>query len=439
MATVNYFVSAKKRKTAPIYVRLSAGRGTDLIVKSGFLVAPGEWSNKTQTIKQRIRTENEENFAEKLKKLKNSIEDEVKDYGKELTKEWLTGVIFRYHNKKDADAKTLNEYIESYIKAIEGGEKKTKNGLNVTISTAKSLRGFQRIFNEYQGVYTDKRIKELTAKEKPLREQKQLDFDDINVDMGNAFKNFLIDEGYKVNTVGKFLKLLRYFMSKSLQDKKHSNREFKEYAFPSMSEDVYNISLTPEEIEKIYKHDLSKDKRMEIARDKFIVLCETALRVSDYDKISANIRTVRGVELIDLHQTKTNNRVLIPLTWRMKEIIDKYDGHLPRISEVYVNRFIKHVALNVGLTEVLRWEETQYGKRFEKSAEKYKLITCHTGRRSGASNMYRAGVPVKTIMSLTGHKSEAQLIDYIKISQEELALKAAENDHFKRGHLRIAQ
>jgi hypothetical protein len=40
MATVNYFVGAKKREMAPIYVRLIAGEKVDLIVETGLCINP---------------------------------------------------------------------------------------------------------------------------------------------------------------------------------------------------------------------------------------------------------------------------------------------------------------------------------------------------------------------------------------------------------------
>ncbi len=438
MATVRYFVSAKKRKIAPIYVRLSAGRGTDIIVKSGLQVSPNEWSNKTETIKQRIRSKDDDELIDKLKALKSEIEAKIKTQGQELTSQWLEGVIFEFHNKKPQDAKTLNEYIEWYCTQVENGEIKTKHGLNISPATGRSLRGFQRIFNEYQGVYSDKRLNELAEQKKTPRERITLDFEDIDKDFATTFKNYLIDEGYKINTVGKIIKLLKYFMNKSLKDDKHTNMKFKDDKYSVEPEEAFSISLTPDEIQKLYEYDLSHNKRMETARDKFIVLCETALRVSDYDKIDVSLRTEGGKQLIDLYQTKTKNRVLIPVSRRMKEILKKYNNQLPRIHEVYVNKFIKTVAFNCGMTEVLRWEITKYGKRVSKSAKKWELISCHTGRRAAATNMYNAKIPVKLIMALTGHKTEAQLMTYIKIDPVTLAVKAAEHEYFTGSPLRVA-
>lgn len=438
MATINFFVSAKKRKIAPVYVRLSAGRGTDLIVKSGLMVNPAEWSNKTQTIKQRIKTKEEEDFTSKLRELRTEIEDRIKSYGQEFARQWLESVIYQFHHKKEQDAKTLNEYIEQHIIEIEEGKQQTKSGRNVTIGTARRLRGFQRIFNEYQGVYTEKGLNRLKVAEKKPRPLQLIDFDNVTIDFYKSFNNFLSDEGYLLNTQGRFIKELKYFMNKSLIDKKHTNREFKEQAFGGVTEDSFTIYLTQEQIEKIYQHDLSHDKRLETARDKFIVLCETTLRVSDYDNIDINIRSVKGVRVIDLYQKKTGNRVIIPLTQRMKEILDKYNGQLPRIHENYVNKYIKTVAFQVGLTETVHWETTKYGKKYPKSAKMYELITCHSGRRSGATNMYLAGIPIIDIMKITGHLSEKTFMRYIRITAEETALRLSEHEYFNTP-LRIAK
>lgn len=437
MATINYFIGGTKRKSVPIYVRLIAGHKKMFIAPSGFSIDPKTWSNKTQALKQRITTKADDKLTDKRAELKKLLNTEVLNYAGEYSKQWLMDVIYKFHHKTPADAKSLNEFITKFISDIEAGKVKNKSGRNITTGTARNLKGFQRIFNEYQGVYTDKRIKELTKEGKPLRQPQAIDFEDVTFDFYNSFKNFLTDEGYKLNTVGRFIKQLKYFMSKSLAEKKHSNREFKESAFTSMTEEVFTVSLTPEELDKIYNYDLSHDKRMETARDKFIVLCETALRVSDYDKIDVNIRTVNGTPLIFLYQTKTADPVIIPLTERMEEVLAKYDGKLPRIHEVYVNKYIKSIAYQCGITEQLRWEATKYGKRYPKVEYKWKLISCHTGRRSAASNMYRSGIPTLDIMRLTGHKTEKEFLKYIRLSNEEVALKMAQHPYFSQ--LRVAR
>lgn len=438
MATINFFIGGKKRELVPIYVRFSAGRGTDLIVKSGLMVDPKTWSNKTQTIKQRIRSKEDDELIRRLVELHEFIKNEAKIYTRGYTKEWLTSVIYRYNNNKAEDGTSLNSFIEKLISEAKAGTAKSEKGRNLSPATIKGLKVFQRIFNEYQGVYTEKKVKKLTEEGKTLRPKTTIDFNDITVDFYKSFTNFLSDEGFKLNTQGKIIKHLKYFMSKALTEKKHTNREFTETAFGGLSEESFTIYLTPEEIEKIYKRDLSSDKRMEIARDKFIVLCETALRVSDYDKIDINIKTMEGKPFIALYQTKTADPVIIPLTGRMKEILEKYEGCLPRIPEQYVNKYIKTIAQWCGIDELVHWETTKYGKRHPKSAYKWELTTCHTGRRSAATNMYRAGIKTLDIMRITGHKSEKSFLRYIRITNEDAALDISKHEYFN-APLRIAK
>jgi len=439
MASVNYFVSAKVRKLAPIYIRLSAGRGVDIIAKSGFSVDPRTWSNSTQTIKQRIKSESDEELITQLNGLYDYIISEIKLRSDGLTKEWLNEVVYKFnHHNRTEDALTLNDFIEKFISDASNGKVQGRAGRNIGKGTVRGLKGFQGVFNEYQGVYTDKKLKKLREEKVTPRKRIHIDFEDVTIDFYNSFKRFLSDQGYKLNTVGRFIKQLKYFMALSLAEKKHKNREFKESAFSGMSEEAFTVYLTPEEVENIYAYNLKGYPRMELARDKFIVLCETALRVSDYNKIDVNIRMSQGTPYIYLYQTKTADPVVIPLTRRMEEILDKYDGHLPRIPEQYVNEFIKIIGKWCGINEVLNWEETTGGLRCQRTALKYELISCHTGRRTAATNMYRAGIKALNIMRITGHRSEKTFLRYIRQTNEEVAEELAQHPYFTGNSLKVA-
>jgi len=434
MATINYFVSGKKRKLVPVYCRLSAGREIDLIVSSGLTVDPHTWSNTTQSIKQRIRTDADEKFVKNLSGLKEHIVNEIRNYSEEYSKEWLNNVIYKYHNKRAADATTLNEYIDQFIKDAKSGERKNKNAMNLTLGTIKTWKGFQRIFNEYQGVYSDERLKQRKENNKLIRPRKLVDFDNINIDFYNNFVKFLSDEGYVKGTIGRFIKELKMFMRKSLDDKLHNNRDFMHSAFRVFTSETFAVYLTRIELDKIYNIDLSNNHELDIARDAFMVLCETALRISDYRKVDVSIRKSEdGIKLIHLAQSKTGNVIVIPLSARLEAILQKYNNKLPRLLDQYINKRIKIVAKLCGINEVLTWETEKYGKKFEKKAHKWELISCHTGRRSAASNMYLSGIPSISIMQITGHRSEKSFLLYIRVSQEENARKLATHEYFRNG------
>lgn len=76
------------------------------------------------------------------------------------------------------------------------------------------------------------------------------------------------------------------------------------------------------------------------------------------------------------------------------------------------------------------------GIRQEETFRKFELITTHTARRSFATNAYNAKIPTKSIIGITGHKSEREFFKYIKLFSDEQAVSMAENDYFKKNEYR---
>jgi integrase len=441
MATFNFYVNGTKRKLVPVYIRFSAGVGTFFMLPSGLpKIDPDNWSNKDQTLKS--SDTDDDDFLLKLAGLKIRINKEIRNHSGEFTKEWLKAIIDKYHNKKSSDATSLNDYISRFITEAWNGDRKNKGSLNLAPGTIRIIEGLQRIFGIYQGIYSDKDIKKIEEKNEKLKLEKKslikirpkitVDFDDIDIDFYNSFRNFLSDEGYALNTMGRFIGWLKIIMKKSLQEKLHNNRDFQHEAFRKISSESFSIVLSPAELDKIYNYNLSSDKRVEVARDAFIILYETCLRISDYSQIDVNIRTIEGKRFIDIYQTKTKKRVLIPLTTRFEAIWNKYDGKLPLVPDQKINKYIKTVAFLCGITETVRWPDVQYGKTFERSAKKYEKITCHTARRSGATILYKDKVPLSDIIILLGHHSELQTRQYLKITPEEAALRLSEYPHYSK-------
>lgn len=64
---------------------------------------------------------------------------------------------------------------------------------------------------------------------------------------------------------------------------------------------------------------------------------------------------------------------------------------------------------------------------------KYEMITSHTARRSGVTNLYKEGVlDTREMMSISGHQSESVFEEYIKVSRSEQADKIAAKLRAKR-------
>ncbi len=442
MATVKFFVSANKQQIAPIYVRVISGRLTDIRAKTGYKIDPKRWSNSRETIKQRILTKDDTKFIDKLENLKTHIKNELMTYSGQLSKDWLINVINHHHNR-DTSGDTLNGYITSYIERAEKGEVTNRSNMQIASNTIKVWKSFQRLFNEYQGRYDDDMLAELRKRSEKPRPIKELDYADITIAFADDFKIFLAkhkqgkDVGQTTNTVAKYLKIFKYFMQQSLDDGKHRNRDFqnKKY-FNLMPEKTFSIALTPEEIQRIYEVDLSTRPHLDRARDAFVALCETAVRVSDYGKIGSDIQVKDGKKYIHLTTTKTSTKVILPLSHRLETILIKYDGRLPSIPEQIINKRIKVVAAQAGIDEPVSFEIHKGTMKHTRTVKKYELVCCHTGRRSAATALYKSGTPIVDCMAVTGHTSEQTFMNYIKVTKEEIAERLASNPFFQNEHLK---
>ena len=84
-----------------------------------------------------------------------------------------------------------------------------------------------------------------------------------------------------------------------------------------------------------------------------------------------------------------------------------------------------------GINELIETKKVRGGKTIVEVVPKYKLITTHTARKSGATNMYLAGIPSIDIMKLTGHTTEVSFLKYIKVTKQETAVSLSNHPYFK--------
>jgi integrase len=72
--------------------------------------------------------------------------------------------------------------------------------------------------------------------------------------------------------------------------------------------------------------------------------------------------------------------------------------------------------------------------RVKEVHEKWEMMSSHTCRRSFCTNMYLAGFPAEELMRISGHKSPAAFMRYIKVDNMQAAnrLKALRNNMQKQ-------
>lgn len=184
----------------------------------------------------------------------------------------------------------------------------------------------------------------------------------------------------------------------------------------------------------MYELDLSESPHLELARDVFIIGCEIGQRISDYHNLrEQEIVSHEKERYIKIKQEKTKKEVLCKITPVIETIMNqRYGGMLPpKITEQKLNDYIKVVGEKAEINSQIKVEITRGGKRKAKYIDKHQLIMGHTARRTFCTLKYKAGVPVHSILLLSGHSTLKEFIKYIRNPKEEQVSQITSTDAFQ--------
>ena len=405
MATLKFSTrtTGKGDKLAPIYLRLKEGRAVDLRVRTGIQVKPENFDNKQGVIRYRADFTSKDQVDKKLRDLKNHIYDKLSLLSEGPNKEWLDQTIKHFHNPPEEVQISLFSFVKDFIE---------KAPVRITPKTGKPVcykqtREYERTFHYLKAFAKSKK--------------RTIDFPDVDLQFYYDFVAYL--QGLKLaqNTIGKKIQTLKIFLNAASEQGHQVNQQYKSHRFQAFTEEADTIYLDEEELEEIYKLDLSERPGLDRVRDLFIVGCWTGLRFSDWNQVRPeNISD----GYLELKQQKTGGAVVIPLHLTVQEILDKYDGTLPLVlTNQKFNEALKKISKKAGLTDTFHKGITRGGVKTSKAYEKHELVSTHTARRSFATNLYKGGMPTYSIMQVTGHKTEASFLKYIKVTPREHAEK----------------
>lgn len=326
--------------------------------------------------------------------------------------------------KKEPKTIKLNDYIDNFIKEIENGKRTTPAGERYKLNTIKNYKSFKTQFDLYQQTH-----------------RKKLQYKDITIDFYKNFLDFFNKKDYHLNTIGRHIKTLKVIMRSAMDEGHHTNEEMNRKQFKTFREQVDTVYLTQKEINDISELDLSAEPHLDRDRDIFLVGIYTAQRFSDYHRIKKeNIRTLEnGQKVIELHQQKTREKVTLPIKPELMAILKKYNFDLPKTHEQKVNTNIKTICERAKIEEKIQTQFIQGGMKVTTTTPKHKLITTHTARRTGATLMYLAGIDTIAAMKITGHKTEKQFLEYIRVTKEENAQKLALHPYFQTAPMKVVK
>jgi integrase len=380
-------------------------------------INPKHWDSKKQQAKQTKNFIQYPEFNTRLDKLRRTALDTYRQYLNDNEqnepstahiKALITEKLKPTATNKVKSVSNLIEYTRLFIQKSKTGTRLGERGTPIKDNTLKIYNTFLKNLLEFK----------VTA-------NYDLSFENINLEFYEEYKDWMMfTKQYSTNTLAKHIRTLRLIVNEAVEDR-YTFVPFLGKRFKAKTEQTESVYLSSSELKEIELLDLTQNSRLDKVRDLFLVGCWTGLRFSDFSNIQAkNI----SEQFLKIKTQKTGREVIIPLHPVVKTIIQKYHGLTnnslpPSLSNQKMNEYIKEVAELAGINEVITQSYTKAGKSRTKSTLKHDLITCHTARRSFASNAYTLNIPTITIMAVTGHSTESSFMKYIKITPVEHAMK----------------
>jgi integrase len=395
--------------TTPVNVVIR-WNGQRLVYSSTLSIIPKNWNSKKQEAKSSSSGSGEfnTNLSHKREVIKKAYLSAVSKLKREPSiAELRTAIDAELNAAAAAQELSFLDFIQQFINDADNRINPV-NGKSLAHTTKKKYHSTRAHLKEF-----------LKNHRKPVQ------CADIDLQFYDRFVSYLtIKKKLAKNSVGKYIQTLKTFLRAADESGIVVNPAYKSRRFIVPKENTTKVYLTDAEIDELFSIDLSKRPALERARDLLVFHTRTGLRHSDWDTFSEISFNGNRVEL---RTQKTPQLVTLPLHPQMTVIRARYEGVYPNalppaLSTQKMNEHLKELAaFSPSLRMPVIIYKTVAGVATSTTKKKYQCISTHTARRSFATNLYRAGCPARSIMEITGHKSESSFRSYIVLDREEHA------------------
>jgi hypothetical protein len=445
----NGFVLQTKKTTgiAKMYKRVQLSNGSNVWINSQINIPIETFGSRTKFITWSKDNADYDKLLQVDSLIKSLVKAEVTDT--KIFKDAITRLvnkdeIERLEMEKQKEEQLAKEKIEREKKDIVGFYKRflegiisgeilqKKGGKRYSDGTIRNYKTFGTILVGFCRKY-------------------KVGFDTINKSTNDKFIAYCRSLGMMEKTICKnvicFRRLCNYAEEIGINTNVSSCKAWSETDVKD-SDKRAEIYLPADIVQSLYDMKLSGIK--EIVRDVFFVGCVSCLRFSDYSRLDKSCfkTTSKGTDIIDMVQTKTRDRVVIPiLNGNLIKVMEKYDYKLPTITEQVLNSNIKLICKQLSetipsladneitlLTAHERRQEQTYMENnngeylFQRDSAgnvvrpRWQMVSSHTARRSGITNLYLTRkFNTFEMMSISGHQSVKVFKEYIKLSKYETA------------------
>jgi integrase len=405
--------------------------GDRLRKSTGFKCRICDWidteEKRKQIIKvQRITTKVE--YSLKINSELSDIEYRVEKFFESCDKENRTPSKLEVESAATGkllveEEKEFKPLFNKFINDSETGIRRTKKGKKIKPLTIKSYNQALSILEKFE-------------KEKKVK----LEWKNINDRFYHRFTEYMWEDlNYYDNAVGSIIKVVHAFLNWCV-DEKYLQRKLHNSTWIVWEEEIDIIVLYPDELKLLFNSN-PPTERLQRTKDIFLAGCMTCLRVTTLLELSKQDLNGNKLKVI----TKGDSVVHLEIPPLLKEIFNKYEDLLPKVSQQKFNDALKDLAkwfaqhIKDNKDKLPKdfigndWGKdiviTRYkrGKPIKLSKPITDMITSHTMRRTGITSLLMMGLSEVEVKSISGHSLNSDdFPKYVKIAERFISKKSAD-------------
>jgi site-specific recombinase XerD len=384
-----------------------------LILQAGESIHTADWDNKKYQVKQKATTAMLKGRLNKMEqKIRDEFEQLIKEYGLDsftpkMLKDRVLGKrkIAIKAEKKQPEIRIV-DFIQRFIDDTKNGIRLSTKKTAIKKQSAKPYGNIKKAFAEFE-----------------TEVGKKLHFRNVDQDLLDEFELYLIhDKKLATNTRGKYMQMLLVVLKYAEKRKLLARDTLLNLKIVVATEESDSIYLNEKELEAFGEYKNPENPYLEFIRDMFLIGSYSALRHSDFSRLTEKNFFEKRIRTI---QQKIGKKAVITIHPMAKKVISKYKNGFPYACPTIPHEFNEQIRLVAKEIKCLDMEidkiMTKGTEKVTITKKKYEWISSHVCRRSFCTNEFLAGMNVELIMAMSGHTSYKSFKAYIKASLEEKA------------------
>jgi len=243
----------------------------------------------------------------------------------------------------------------------------------------------------------------------------KLTFDDVDLNFFEKLRDYAVIEKHRKNTFFTYISNLKRFLGWAKEEGYYFGKAHEK--FKVESENITHISLTFDELKKLYYYNFDTPK-LDQVRNLFCFGCLTGFRTGDIMILRRDHIKNRFIEFT---LQKTTVEVVVPIVAAAQRILDKCKDPVMLFQKISYPSYLEHLkkccelAGIEDMTEKVSHLANNLPVRIQK--KKCDLITGHTSRKTFVKLSRNLDVDEDVVKSITGHRGDRIFSKYNEVDR----------------------